>query len=265
MSSRLLIVLDGSPEGSAALELGLRWARRLDATLVGLAVVDEPSIRRPEPVPIGGTHFKRHAEEERLREARAKADALLADFEKRCALAGTRLDVLEEFGSPPERVLADASRCDLVLLGRGAAEEAILRRASRPVVAVPRHLPEGEAVLAAYDGSERAARALQAFRWFHEIGAGPVHVLSVHPDGNRAADQARMAVDYLRGHAVPAVERIVASSAPPGEVILRVAREFQAGLIVMGAYGRPRLREFLLGSVTRSLLRESSIPLFLDH
>ena len=38
-----------------------------------------------------------------------------------------------------------------------------------------------------------------------------------------------------------------------------------ASLFVMGAYGQPALREFFLGSVTRTLLEEASVPLFLSH
>ncbi len=49
------------------------------------------------------------------------------------------------------------------------------------------------------------------------------------------------------------------------EVLLRWARELDAGLMVMGAYGQPLLKEFLLGSVTKTVLRDSSIPLFLYH
>ena len=45
----------------------------------------------------------------------------------------------------------------------------------------------------------------------------------------------------------------------------RHARRLKAGLLVMGAYGQPVLREFFLGSVTRTILEESPVPLFLYH
>ena len=50
-----------------------------------------------------------------------------------------------------------------------------------------------------------------------------------------------------------------------GEAILDQARQLDAQLLVMGAYGQPTLREFFLGSVTRTALRKSTIPLFLYH
>jgi nucleotide-binding universal stress UspA family protein len=49
------------------------------------------------------------------------------------------------------------------------------------------------------------------------------------------------------------------------EVIHEAAREARAGLIVMGAYGHSRLRELLLGGVTRNLLVDSEVPLLLAH
>lgn len=271
---RLLIGLDGGPDGAVALELGLRWSRRFDAMLLGLAIVDEPSIRRPEALPIGGSYYKHRAEEKLLGEARARADAILADFEKRCGLAGAAFDVLEDVGAPHERILKDAQSCDIVLLGRDArfrnatgrdtTVEAVLRHSPRPLVAVPRHLPDGEDVVIAYDGSEEAARALQAFLWLRGGDRAPVHVVSVDPEERQASEWARTAADYLIHHDIHAIEHILVSHERPEEGIVRTAQDVQAGLIVMGAYGQPRLREFLLGSVTRSLLKSSPIPLFLD-
>ena len=57
----------------------------------------------------------------------------------------------------------------------------------------------------------------------------------------------------------------MASAAPPAEVILEQARQLGARLLVMGAYGQPAIREFFFGSVTRTVLKESPVPLFLYH
>ena len=57
----------------------------------------------------------------------------------------------------------------------------------------------------------------------------------------------------------------LSSSAPPEEVILEQVRCLNAGLLVMGAYGQPVLREFFIGSVTRTLLNESPVPIFCFH
>jgi nucleotide-binding universal stress UspA family protein len=49
------------------------------------------------------------------------------------------------------------------------------------------------------------------------------------------------------------------------DAILGQAAEMNADLIVMGAYGHARLREIILGGVTRDLLKQSPVPLFLAH
>ena len=58
---------------------------------------------------------------------------------------------------------------------------------------------------------------------------------------------------------------MLVTSAPPAEVILEQIGRLNAGLLVMGAYGQPVLREFFLGSVTRTVLQECRVPLFLFH
>ena len=66
----ILVGLDGSAYSNAAIELGIRWAKKLDALLVGLGVVDEATICKPEPVPIGGSSYKQHRDEALVADAR---------------------------------------------------------------------------------------------------------------------------------------------------------------------------------------------------
>ena len=54
MLKSILVGLDGSPSSAAAVELGIQWAKRFNALLVGLGIVDEATIRTPEAEPIGG-------------------------------------------------------------------------------------------------------------------------------------------------------------------------------------------------------------------
>jgi nucleotide-binding universal stress UspA family protein len=72
MIHNLLIGLDGSPYSEAATELGVLWARRTRAMLVGLGVVDEPTILRPEPTGIGGGSWKSQRDAALLADARAR-------------------------------------------------------------------------------------------------------------------------------------------------------------------------------------------------
>jgi nucleotide-binding universal stress UspA family protein len=277
MLRSILIGLDGSSSSSTAVELGLCWARRFDALLVGLGVVDEPTICRPEPVPIGGGSFKKHRDAHRLADARRQVDGFLAQFAQRCAGAGVACQVLQDVGRPYEQILLEAERFDLVLLGQHPrfhfetqdrdtdTLHKVLKGGARPVVVVPEKLPAGRAILLACDGSFPAARALQAVQAAGLIEGQEVWVVSVGADRTATERQVGRAVEYLRLHSIEAMPCPVVTSASPARVLLDQARQRAAGLIVMGAYGRSRLREFLRGSLTRTLLRESPVPLFLCH
>jgi nucleotide-binding universal stress UspA family protein len=52
---------------------------------------------------------------------------------------------------------------------------------------------------------------------------------------------------------------------PAGDVLLNEAAELNADLIVMGGYGHSRLREFVLGGATRTLLKQMTAPVLLAH
>jgi nucleotide-binding universal stress UspA family protein len=90
-------------------------------------------------------------------------------------------------------------------------------------------------------------------------------MVSVHTDRRIAARHAERAADFLWQHDVRAIAHPVETESAPAAILLNLARELNAGLLVMGPYGQPAVREFFLGSVTRTLLADSSVPLFLFH
>jgi len=141
----------------------------------------------------------------------------------------------------------------------------VLAALPRPVVAVPRELPEGESVLVAYDGSLQAARALAAFECTGLGRDRDVNILCAMTDAKTAARHADRAVEFLGTHGVKTTPHVLTNFNSPAEAILDWSRQLGAGLLVMGAYGQPMLRQFFLGSVTRTVLKQSPIPVFLYH
>jgi nucleotide-binding universal stress UspA family protein len=273
----ILVGLDGTPLGDAALALGIRWAGETGALLVGLGVIDEPSIRAPEPVPLGAAAYKQARDDRLAAVARARVDEFLGRFSRRCAEAGVAAKPLEDVGPPVERLALQAQRYDLIVVGKETrfhfqtqegpddAHRQLLELAPRPVVTVPDALPGPGPVLVGYDGSRQAARTLAALAATGLAARSEARVVSVHPEFTEAARRADRAVEYLRFHGVAAAARPVGSAADPAEVLLDEARGGRAGLLVAGAYGKSAFREFFLGSVTKTLLREAPVPLFLYH
>jgi len=278
MLKSLLIGLDGSNDSHSVLELGLRWAKQFHALAVGLGIVDEPGIFASGETLFGGSHYWHTTPPTHLLYgARRQVSAILEEFIRSCDEAGVESRTLEDIGSPYVQILMEAQRHDLLLLGQrthfvyGNQSEPdetlckVIQGSPRPVVAVPNKLGDGESVIVAYDGSLQAARALASFESSGLGKTRQVHVISIAPTSQVAARHADRAVDFLRFHEIEAIAHAVASSSPTAEVLMDQVRDFNAGLIVMGAYGQPTLREFFLGSVTRSVLESSVVPVFCDH
>ncbi|GBD36979.1 hypothetical protein HRbin36_02109 [bacterium HR36] len=277
MLRAILVGLDGSPYSRTAMQLASRWARRFGAEVLAVGVVDEPTIRRPEPVPLGAGYFKQHLEETRLREAAERVHLFLQECQQFCASQQITCRNIVDVGDPWEQIVLESQRCDVIVLGQEThfrfetQEEPcdtlfrVLRNAPRPVVTVPKKLPEAETVLVAYDGSVQAGRAMQLFALLGLGQERSVLVCSVHNDAKQARRWAETAGDFLAHHGLQPSLHPIGSSASPAEVLLQEADQHQVGLIVAGAYGKPFLREFFLGSVTQRLLREANVPLFLHH
>ncbi len=134
------------------------------------------------------------------------------------------------------------------------------------MIAAAEHLKdESGTVLVAYDGSVQAARALQAFR-FSGLGENQrIRILTIDQDKVEAARKADRAIEYLSLHGLSASPIALHSDRGPAEIILEQSSLAEAELLVMGAYGKSTLREFFLGSTTRSVLKDSQIPVFLSH
>lgn len=277
MLRTLLAGLDGTEASHGVLNLGIRWARRYDALLVGTVVIDEPGLHGPEEWVLGENILMRRINQNLLHEMTRKTEQILGIAAVRCAEEGVAFKPLQNVGDPYVQIPEESHRFDLILLGQETHFQfgfektpddtltRILRCSPRPVVVVPRAVGSGEAVVIAFDGSLQASRALYAFE-ASGLGRGrDVHVVSIAPEHKAAAELADRAVEFLAYHEIRAMPSAVASSDAPDVVLLDRAKEFAAGLIVMGVYGQAVLREFFVGSTTRAVLKETPVPLFVTH
>lgn len=274
MLTSILIALDGSPCGAAATTLALEWARRFGARLLALGIVDRVGIRRPEPVPLGAGPHKNVREDARVLDAHQRVAGLLADFRARAGAAGARAEILEEVGDPAERILWEAQRADVVMLGReirfnleaperrDATLAQVVRRSPRPMVVVPETVPEGAGILVAYGGGCEGARTLQIFALLGLAAGETLDVLTIHRETAEARVIARAAADFLSARGVVHRVHTVASSAAPAEVLLDEVRSRRPRLLVLGAHRDHPLRDLFATSVTRAVLRDCPTPIF---
>jgi nucleotide-binding universal stress UspA family protein len=180
-----------------------------------------------------------------------------------------------------DAVALQARYTDLIVIGQQNAEwpsgvyrdfeRSVPLAVGRPVLVVPyafERRPVGHRVLVAWNASREAARAVtDALPLLKR--AGQVHVVAFEPEKSGAAHGAEPGADialYLTRHGVKVtVSRYDAPDVDVGNQLLSRAFDLSADLIVMGAWGRSRLREFILGGVTRTLLESMTVPVLMSH
>jgi nucleotide-binding universal stress UspA family protein len=137
----------------------------------------------------------------------------------------------------------------------------------RPILMVPyagTFADVGKRVLVAWSGTRESARALGDAMPFL-VGAGEITVLSVNPRREPDATEADIGA-WLEAHGVAGkIRALHAKDIAVSDALLSAAADLSADLLVMGAYGRPRLRELILGGVTHDIFRRMTLPVLMSH
>jgi len=189
-------------------------------------------------------------------------------------------EVYTEFPWADEDIADRALYADLVLIGPQAARneelqqrviDGALFQSPTPVLvnASGKTLQfASKVILLAWDSSEEAARAARQSIDLLQA-AGKVHVTIVDPLAPQSVNGKQPGADiavFLARHGVNVgVDCIASGGRLVDETLRQHAVDIGADIIVMGAYSHLRLRERLFGGVTRSMLEDSDIPLFLAH
>nr|WP_295887385.1 universal stress protein [uncultured Devosia sp.] len=180
------------------------------------------------------------------------------------------------FGQVGSALLPHARSHDLSLVAIDAGSdektglaETFIFGTGRPVMVVPeQHLASADLgnIAIAWDGERCANRAVfDAMPLL--VGARKVTLLTASDDKPVGDNDLKALVAYLNRHGIQAEHREISAKAANGigNALQDGAHEIGAGLLVMGAYGHNRLREFVLGGATRSVLAAPRLPILLSH
>lgn len=266
----ILIHAAGDEGLTTRIESALAIGRRFGSHLSFL--ISSPYQQFIAADPFGGVYL--------AKEQLAQAQIADAELEKRLRAELEREDVPWDIavadGDALSTMALAATLADLSLVSLGAADRRG-RHASTiaadlaltvpvPVLALPVEAPPIDLdapVMVAWNGSPQAASALRAGVALMRDAASVTLVTVGDDDGRVAADDA---LRYMSRHGVHGELRREAKGMDASEeVLVRVADEIGAGLVVMGAFGRSRLRETLFGGVTRFMLDVAPAPLLLVH
>jgi nucleotide-binding universal stress UspA family protein len=150
--------------------------------------------------------------------------------------------------------------------GRGPLAQAfqqIVAAEQRPVVVARPGLDTRGLAAVAWDGGKEASRAVRTALPLLQKASGVV-ILSCRAASPRDFDPAALQA-FLAARGVGAEIRMVEGPGEVGGQLLRAARELGASLFVAGAYGHPRLQEFIFGGATKAFLAAEEPSLFLSH
>jgi nucleotide-binding universal stress UspA family protein len=265
---KILIPTDGSANSLTALEYGIYIARKLNASLIGLYVLDVNLIQGPM---LTDGFFD--AVETSLNE---KADFILKAFRQRCQESGINAEVKKTIGKINQIIIEESQSADLILMAKkgehfhlkeggllGSVAEAVVRNSGKPVLITPETFLEIESMGLAYDGSDPAAKALKLSLKLSEQAVWPLTVVVISPDAQKSAALTTEIEDIVEAQSADCA--VIILQGKEGEEIIKFIKEGSVELMVMGAYGHNRLRELLLGSTTSLVLRKSHIPVLLTH
>jgi nucleotide-binding universal stress UspA family protein len=232
------------------------------------------------PVAAMGEGFPTPSLDDWEAERRAEAEQTQRAFEHRAGLAGVTFDsriVSDDVEGAAVAFGEIARNYDLSVVAQSDPEdtlpqdlliEAALFDSGRPLLVVPYIQSKGialERVMVCWDGSRNAARAVgDALPLLTR--ARHVDVVTVEQREQRKEVRGAQIADHLARHKIAVdVKAIVAQDNDAASIILSQAADSDTDLIVMGAYGHTRLREFILGGATRDILSSMTVPVLMSH
>lgn len=272
----IAVHLDGSPEDEVRLAhaeaLAARHAARLTGVFTNLL---------PDPAIFVG-EFGTSAIGQLVDDVTEEGDA----SEKRLRQRLTRLDpahelrrvdafpgILEQAVATEARwndlFIATCPRDDSQARWRPLLERVMFDGGRGLYLVPPKALPRSaiQTVLVGWTDTRQSARAVaEALPLI--VQATQVHVVTVREEAHGRMGGAEVLADicaHLVRHGVEATATVLDTETSAGDAILAEARRISADLIVAGAYGHSRFREWVLGGVTADLLGSAPVPLFLAH
>lgn len=150
--------------------------------------------------------------------------------------------------------------------GKGPLSEAfqqIIADEQRPTLVAHAGLKMGGPIAVAWDGGKEASRAVRtALPLLRK--ASSVHILSVPSASPRRFDPALLQA-FLTAREVSASVEVLTDHGDPAPALLKAAKALSAEILVAGAFGHPRLQEYVFGGATRTFLNSEGLSLFLSH
>jgi len=267
----IVVVLDET--GRRAVPFALALAKELGSVITAVSVAAEGPFNAAAYSEV--RYDLAIAEQESAIQA---AQGTAARFKQDAAAAQVPLDdalICNPNGAGNDILYAAVRRSDLTVIeqqepGKPKPSdlylEGLLLKTGRPILIVPYIGPSAlqlDLVTVAWDGSVAAARAM-ADSLPLLCMANKVEVVNVSRTAEDSSD-GKAIIRHLLRHGIEAEYRAFRSEISVADTLLSHVADNGSGLLVMGAYGHSRLRESILGGVSRSILEAMTVPVLMSH
>lgn len=274
--SSLIVYVDDEPDSTQRIEQAAALAKAHSAHLIGV------SACAPE-TPLADAYGAGILMGEVLSAQHERAETALKGAEKRFREVATRAGLSCEWradvGDPTSLLVKHARAADVLIVGRDAASASgwrapvpadLTMRAGRSVLIVPpnpaRAVAGAPVLLAWTDSRESRLAAAAAIPLLREAESVSVLELCDPEDVDGARLRTADVATWLKRQGVRAeAEARAHDDRAAGRRLLACASEMQAGAIVSGAWGHARMRQWIFGGVTQTLITESPVALLLAH
>jgi nucleotide-binding universal stress UspA family protein len=262
----------GGPAGDYAVSV----ADTFGAHVVGIAFVFDPIV------PISGTgYIPAEVIDTQLADNQSAAKAAIDRFAASASRAGVSAEPLTLSASAAgagDQFGRLARRFDLAIVGQAEPEtsaveeliaESTLFQSGRPMIVVP-YIQKAplklDRVMVCWDGGRQAARAIaDAMPILEKAGKVEIVIVANERGKQDEIEGADMGQHLARHGLKVDVKRISSGNIDVADALLSHVADSGTDFIVMGGYGHSRLREFVLGGVTHSILRSMTAPVLLSH
>ena len=278
MFKTIMVGTDGSPGALAATRYAVWLASRLQSRLIAIHITDIRILEGPFLADIAGavgaTPYP--ALLAQIKDIQTeRANEILQAVAQICREQQVACETVHETGSLVHSLLDCERRADLVVLGQhgehaqwhadmlGSSVERMVRGSTKPCLVVPENYRVPQKLLIAHDGSVESTKALQLGLNLATALKADVTLItaSPHEQADLSARILQDAHELALAHGRKPQTQLIHDNAE--NAILHVAATTAADLIVMGAYGRTRIREWILGSTTSHVLRKATVPVLL--
>lgn len=279
----IIICSDGSLYAPSVYEHAAWAAEKENASVRCLHVIERGEKYHPNDY-SGSIGFDASAEllEELVEQdvanariARKRGAAILEDARRSLAqhLDEKRIQTKLVHGSLVENLQDLEHEADLIVLGKrgehadfskghiGSNLERVARGVKAPILVAARAFKKPSRALLAYDGGVSSHRAVEHLASHNLLKGMSCQLVAVGESGGHLARRLDEAQEKLSAQGIEAKAELLQGD--PDEIISQKVKEDGYDLLIMGAYGHSRIRQFILGSTTTTLLRTCHVPVLL--